>query len=227
MKPSPLPSAVAASLFLSLAGNPAAGQTPGEEIARVRHMLELPESATISVAVAPRLPTVTPIKLFIATGLEIGLRQNFVKWVEEWNRTDAKKHGPVVLVNNAVSADAIIVTMVDREKAKIATGTGLRTGVVADPLSGTLHAVPYTDGYSYSVVPVFAYLLSQPSSLGPLTVAAREVSPHNFARVCRRYSSEHASVNPSRRRRGCSVLGSPYPRLQRKFDFTWPSEKNS
>jgi len=42
-----------------------------------------------------------------------------------------------------------------------------------------------------------------------------------------RYKSEHASLNDKRGSRGNSVLGSPYPRLQRKLDLTCPSGKNS
>src|SRR6185436_123160 len=41
------------------------------------------------------------------------------------------------------------------------------------------------------------------------------------------YRSEHASLNDKRGSRGNSVLGSPYPTLQRKFDLTCPSGKNS
>src|SRR5437667_5614900 len=100
-----------------LAVGSAAGQTPSEEIARLRQMLELPDSATISLAAAPNLPTISPMKLFIATGLDLGVRQNFLKWVEDWNQEDAEKHGPVVLVNSAVSADVILARLVDREKA--------------------------------------------------------------------------------------------------------------
>jgi hypothetical protein len=43
----------------------------------------------------------------------------------------------------------------------------------------------------------------------------------------RNYKIEHASLNGKRGSRGCSVPGSPYPRLQRKFDLTCPSGKNS
>ena len=43
----------------------------------------------------------------------------------------------------------------------------------------------------------------------------------------RNYKIEHASLNGKRGSRGCSALDSPYPRLQRKFDLTCPSGKNS
>jgi hypothetical protein len=36
----------------------------------------------------------------------------------------------------------------------------------------------------------------------------------------RNYRTEHASLNGNRGSRGKSVLESPYPRLQRKFDLT-------
>jgi hypothetical protein len=156
-------SAVTASLFLSLLGNVEAAQTPTEELARLREVLELPDSATISLAAAPNLPTVSPIKLFIATGLDLGVRQNFLKWVADWNREDGNEHGPVVLVNSAVSADVILARLVDREKARTGTGTDLLTGTVYDPQTRTARTVPYAAGYSYTVVPVFAYVLSQSS----------------------------------------------------------------
>src|SRR6476659_5239889 len=41
------------------------------------------------------------------------------------------------------------------------------------------------------------------------------------------HSSVHASLNSKRELRGNSFDGSPWPRLQRKFDFTCPAGKNS
>jgi hypothetical protein len=148
--------AVIVSLILSVLGSRVVGQTPREEIDRLRQMLELPDSASISLAAAPSLPTASPIRLFIATGLDLSVRQNFLKWVDEWNRKDAKTQGPLVLVNNAASADVILARYVDREQVRTGTETGLRTGVVVDPATGAFQTVPYAAGFSYAVVPVFA-----------------------------------------------------------------------
>jgi hypothetical protein len=158
-----VPRLAASSLILCLSATFAAGQTPGEEMARLRQMLELPDSATISLAAAPELPAANPIKLYITTGLDLGVRWNFLKWVDEWNRKDGKKHGAVVLVSDAASADVTLARLVDREKARTGTGSGLLTGTVVDPSTLTVHTVPYVGSYSYTVVPVFAYVVSQPS----------------------------------------------------------------
>lgn len=163
MKARFVPRLTAPTLFLAVWGSLAAGQMPSEEIGRLRQMLELPDSVTISVAAAPYLPMVEPTKLFIATGLELGVRQNFLQWVDEWNRKDARKHGLVLVVNNAASADVILARLVDRERARTGTATSLGTGTVYDPWTQTFHTVPYAQGYSYTTVPVFAYVLSQPS----------------------------------------------------------------
>ncbi len=155
--------AAAASLFLCLVNSPATGQTPAEEIARLRQILVLPDSATLTVSATPAPPTTSPVKLFIATGLDLRVQQNFLKWVDEWNRKDAKKHGSLVLVNDAASADVILARFVDREKARTGTETGLRTGVVVDPMTGAMQAVPYAGAVSYTLVPVFAYIVTQAS----------------------------------------------------------------
>lgn len=136
-------------------------QTPDQELAVLRQLLNVPETASVSPAAVPRLPGTGGVKLFLATGLDMGVRQSFLKWVEEWNRKDARKHGAVTLVANAALADVVLARYVDRSKAQTATDTALGSGVVYDPGTQQTRAAPYARQYSYSQVPVFAYVLAQ------------------------------------------------------------------
>jgi hypothetical protein len=153
-----------ALLWLALsAGSLDAAQTPDEELAVLRQLLSIPESMSLAPSPYPQLPTAGPVKVFVATGLDMGVRQNFFRWIEEWNRKDAKKHGQITLVSVAALADVVLARYVDRDKAQQAINTTLGSGVLYDPATQKVHATPYARQYSYSEVPVFAYVLAQGS----------------------------------------------------------------
>jgi hypothetical protein len=95
--------------------------------------------------------------------LDLGVRQNFHKWITEWNRRDAKKHGRVVVVETVAEADVVLARFLDRGKSQATIDTTLGSGLVYDPALGRLRAAPYARQYSYTEAPVFAYILTQTS----------------------------------------------------------------
>lgn len=167
---------VSAGLLSALSVSFVAAQTPDQEIATLRQFLKLPDSVSVTVASAPRLSAANPIKLFVATGLDLGVRQNFLKWADEWNQKDAKKHGRIVLVADSSSADVVLARVTDRDKAHTATDTNLATGVVYDPGTHGVRSAPYARQYSYTEVPVFAYVLAH-TEPGSLEVVWRYTGP--------------------------------------------------
>jgi hypothetical protein len=156
-------SVVTASLSASLV----LAQAPETELTALRQFLKLPASTSLNVSAATALPGATPLKLFIATGLDLGVRQNFTSWIDEWNRKDGKKHGNVVLASDVADADVILARYVEREKAQTATDTTAGSAVVVDPKTQKVGTAPYAREYSYTEVPVLAYVIARkaPSEL--------------------------------------------------------------
>ena len=147
-------------LLLCVIAAVASAQSPEEEIAHLKAFLKLSDAA-VELAAVPTLPSRDPVKVFIATGLDVGARQNFLKWADEWNRRDSKKHGRIELVQDVAGADVVLARVVSRENATSATDTTVSAGVV--PTSQGLKLAPYARQYSYTSVPVVAYVLAQPS----------------------------------------------------------------
>jgi hypothetical protein len=150
-------------LLLAVSAGSVQAQTPDEELALLRQFLNIPASTALVPSAVPRLPNTRPINVYVATGLDMGVRQNFFRWIEEWNRRDGKKHGQVTLVSEPALADVVLARYVDRDKAQTAINSRLGSGMVYDPATQKVHAAPYAQQYSYSAVPVFAYVLAQNS----------------------------------------------------------------
>jgi hypothetical protein len=72
-----------------------------------------------------------------------------------------------LLLTTTCPSDVILARIVDRQKAQTATDTIQRPGVVYDPAINSVRAAPYAQQYSYTEVPVYAYVLtrSTPESL--------------------------------------------------------------
>src|SRR5262245_23022279 len=91
----------------------AAGQTATEENARLREHLNIGPDVPIHLGRAT-LPPQTPLKVFIATGLDLGVQKNFQKWLEDWNKKNGRKFGQVDVVPDVTQADVILARYVDR-----------------------------------------------------------------------------------------------------------------
>lgn len=148
-----------------LLGVPAVAQTTKEEFARLRQHLAVSEEIPITLAESSSLPDDRPLKLYIATGLDMAVHANFTKWIDEWNRKDGKKYGAIEVVSELSQADVILARYTLRDKLTDRTETYSSTvpGTVYDPRSGSTvtRPVPRTYSSSYSVVPVYAYVIGR------------------------------------------------------------------
>jgi hypothetical protein len=103
--------------------------------------------------------------VFIATGLDLGVRQNFMKWATDWNRKDGRKYGALEVVQEAEAADVLLVRIANREDATSETDTRIDAALL--PTSEGLKLAPFARRYTRAVVPVSAYILTraEPGSL--------------------------------------------------------------
>lgn len=128
------------------------GQTMSDELAKLRQHLNIPESISISPAISTNLPEAIPLKIYIATGLDMKVRDNFVKWIEKWNEKDGKKYGLIEIVSEINNADIILARYTNRDQvtSKMVSGTNVVTGT--------------TSTYSVSRVPLYSYVLARDSN---------------------------------------------------------------
>jgi len=148
---------VLAAMLLALLCLPGQSQDTQSELANLRKHLELPDSTPIKLSLSSTLPPNRPLNVFIAVGLDVGVRGNFSRWLAEWNKKDGKRHGLVNLVSEISQAQVILARYALRDRVQ--TDTRVVPGVAIDPTTGqtVTRPVPRT----YSVVPVYAYVISR------------------------------------------------------------------
>src|SRR5262249_41829834 len=96
------------------------GQTADEEVARLQKHLGVSEQTKITPAPGASLPKSTqPLRVFIATGLDLTVHENFVRRIDKWNKSgDAKKYGSLELVSDISQAQVILAryTLTDQSR---------------------------------------------------------------------------------------------------------------
>jgi hypothetical protein len=137
------------------------GQTATEEIIQLREHLGLTEQAKILPSTSPSLGTIRgPLNVFIATGLDMKVHDNFIRWIEKWNKSgDANKYGSLNLVSDIDHAEIVLARYTLNIQARSQTASYPSVGTVYDPATNSIISRPTQRTYSYSTVPVFAYVL--------------------------------------------------------------------
>jgi len=152
---------VLAAMLLALLCLPGQSQDTQSELANLRKHLELPDSTPIKLSLSSTLPPNRPLNVFIAVGLDVGVRGNFSRWLAEWNKKDGKRHGLVSLVSEISQAQVILARYALRDRVTTETNTRVVPGVAIDPSTGQTVTRPVPRTSSYSVVPVYAYVISR------------------------------------------------------------------
>src|SRR5262245_25682460 len=93
------------------------------ELERLHRFLGLPASTRPSVAPAPVLPNARPLRVYLATGLDVRVRENLIRWMEEWNRKEGDKLGRLLAVEDMARAQVVLAREVDTDKARTTNQT--------------------------------------------------------------------------------------------------------
>lgn len=141
----------------------AMAQTTNEELARLHEHLGMPPSVSLGVAESSALTSKMPMKVYIATGLDIGVRGNFKEWISKWNRKEGKKYGALQVVPDLSTADVILSRYTLRDEVTTGTNTDITNRSVHEWPSGRIARVPVPKTYSYNQVPVYAYVIEKKS----------------------------------------------------------------
>jgi hypothetical protein len=98
------------SLWLGLAAATGFAQTEvdvGERI-RLRELLRVSALTEFSQTPQAPLPTLPSLNVHLGFGLDFELREQFVRWIEEWNRKNGKRYASLNIVENLESAHVIL-----------------------------------------------------------------------------------------------------------------------
>lgn len=149
---------VLAILFGVLNGFP---QTPAEELTRLKEHLGIDEEAAVSLGSASEFQkTSGSLKVFLAMGLDMKVRENFVRNIEKWNKSgDARKYQVLEIVDEISAATIILSRYTLNDQARTNTGSTSVASSVWDPATNSTVTRPTQRTYSYSTVPVYAYVI--------------------------------------------------------------------
>ena len=81
-----------------------------DEYTRMRETLKLEPSIPVLDATSRDLPSTDPFKIHLALEPET-LAKGLLKWVEEWNKYESKKHGRVEIVDDMAQADVSLTVI--------------------------------------------------------------------------------------------------------------------
>lgn len=155
------------SIFAPLfACSRAEAQTAKEELAAIRESLNLPPTTSIILGDSSSvLPSDRPLKLYVATGLDMDVHENFEKWLVEWNKKNGKKFGIVETVPDVQDADVILLryTLKNKVTEKTDSSSAVVPATVYDWGTKTWITRPVTRSYSdsESLVPAYDYVIAK------------------------------------------------------------------
>lgn len=137
------------------------GQTMNEELSRLRAHLGVPADTSIQLANSSALPDKNPLKVYVATGLDIKVRDKFAEWIEKWNKEEAKNLGSLEQVSDIAQADIILSRYTLQEQVSTQTASSVGPATVYDPATKSTVTTPVARTYSYNLVPVYLYLIAR------------------------------------------------------------------
>lgn len=115
----------------------------------------------MKLASSSNLPVKTPLKVYVATGLDIKVRDKFAEWIQKWNKDEAKKLGNLEQVSDITDAEIILSRYTLQEKVSPQTTSSVGSATVYDPATNNTVTRPVTRTYSYDLVPVYLYVIAR------------------------------------------------------------------
>lgn len=152
-------------------------QTAEDESSRLLAHLGVDKATKVTPSPAPGIPYLSPIKVYLAFGLDMKVRDNFLGWIKKWNEKDAKKYGDLVVVERFEDADLAFVRMILNDQkvrhfdTKVSSERVNSTSTTtASAKSGESYAngrsetsvrgeAIVTQPYTYDTVPLYAYII--------------------------------------------------------------------
>lgn len=140
---------------LLLPAPPAPGQTVDRELAALRDHLTLPDTTNLAPADALALPDGNPLRVHLATGLDLKARENIERWIGEWNAKDGKRQGALEVLPASAGAQIVLARYTVRDKVRTRTVSGSDLF----PTAPGARRSGFRARFTYELVPVYAYVI--------------------------------------------------------------------
>lgn len=141
------------------------GQTADEEASRIREQLGVDSSTPIALATTSTLPQANPLKVYLAFGLAMDIRDRMLERITDWNKKQGEKYGLIEVASDVRSADVILVHYSLRDNAQNVTHTTVGSGTVYDPKTGGMITRPVSRTQTVTYIPGYSYIV-RPTSNG-------------------------------------------------------------
>lgn len=151
---------LAACVVLCVLSLTTAGQTSGDEIARLSERLNVPASTLIVNSNAARLPAGASLKIYLAAEQDKTAYARFLKWTDKWNRNEGARHGSLHIVSDLSQADIVLARFHVRESAP-RPRTTISVGRVHDPTRDRNASSPKISTRTYTPTAEYSYLLKR------------------------------------------------------------------
>lgn len=146
-------------LFVFLLPGFVFAQSPEEELTLLKQYLDLPPESNFSLSPQSKIPNSNPLKIFIGTGLDMIPKQNYLRWIDKWNKKDGKKKGIIQVVDSVQEAELILARISLKEKVGTEEQSYVVPGTVYNFSTRSFVTTPVSGSRSISVVPVFSYII--------------------------------------------------------------------
>jgi hypothetical protein len=153
-----------------------------DEYTVLRVSLNLEPSTPVSLAESDKLPTMNPLKIYLAVETP-HVKDNLVEWVNKWNKEQAAKYGSLELVSDFSQADISVVIHWGANETIALLPLGVNSPAGADTIySATAYVVTKaSDGLK--VVWLHRLFIGAEKSVGSLVLVEREMEKRLKARL--------------------------------------------
>jgi len=128
---------------------------------RLREVLNVPINTSIELSESQALPNLTPLKVYIAVGNDLKVRDNFIAWINEWNKEESSRYGSIDIVQEFKQADVALVRFIV-PSVTVFNGTesaGIPANSEIDPATRQRVYTTTLPQEYYTSMPVLSYII--------------------------------------------------------------------
>jgi hypothetical protein len=120
---------------------------------RLRELLRISATSEFSQQLKTPLPAQNSYQIFLGFGLDFETHNNFVRWLEEWNRKPATRYGKLVVTEDIQQAQIILARFPGDETVLDVTSYAMKADNGVYDKAGTKRE-HYTTIFSYVLLPL-------------------------------------------------------------------------
>jgi hypothetical protein len=163
---------------------------------RLREVLNVPINTSIELSESQALPNLTPLKVYIAVGNDLKVRDNFIAWINEWNKEESSRYGLIDIVQELKQADVALVRFIV-PRVEIVNKTesaGIPATSEIDPATRQRVYTPTLPQDYYTSMPVLSYIIMREANQLKIIWSHSDESVEKTAQLSGRTDESHIRV---------------------------------